>query len=82
MTLRSGDREYYCRAPDRQFPGLSDEYRRRYGDAYEVNSPDNGRLMRIFHDVCEKHGVLHDPEDCFRYIEEIPERQTRLPLFE
>ena len=48
--------------------------------AYEVNSPDNARLMRLFHDACEQHGVLHDPDECFRYIAELPERQ--LPLFE
>lgn len=82
MTLRTGDREYYYRALDRHFPGLSDRYRRQYGDAYEVNSPDNVRLMQLFHTECEKRGVLHDPDECFRYIAEIPERQTQLPLFE
>ena len=78
VTLRSGDREYYYRALDRHFPGLSEQYRRRYGDAYEVNSPDNERLMRLFEAECEKRGVLHDPDACFRYIAEIPDRQTRL----
>ena len=82
MTLRSGDREYYYRALDRHFPGLSGRYRRQYGDAYEVNSPDNERLMRIFHAECEKHRVIHDPDECFRYIAEIADRQTQLPLFE
>ena len=82
MTLRSGDREYYYRALDRYFPGLSERYRRQYGDAYEVNSPDNAKLMDLFHSECEKRGVLHDPDECFRYIGEIPDRQTQLPLFE
>ncbi len=82
MTLRSGDREYYYRALDRHFPGLSETYRLRFGDAYEVNSPDNAKLMQIFHTECEKRGVLHDPEDCFRYIAALPDRQLRLSLFE
>lgn len=82
VTLRSGDREYYYRALDRHFPGLSDRYRRQYGDAYEVNSPDNAKLIQLFHAACEKHGVLHDPDECFRYIAEISDRQTQLPLFE
>ena len=82
MTLRSGDREYYYRALDRLFPGLSEQYRKRYGDAYEVNSPDSAKLMQLFRSECEKHGVLHDPDECFRYIAEIPDRQTQLPLFE
>lgn len=82
MTLREGDREYYYAALDRHFPGLSDKYRRRYGDAYELSSPDNDRLMRIFHSECESRGMIHDPDECFRYISEIPERQTQLSLFD
>ncbi|MBR4906329.1 MAG: radical SAM protein [Clostridia bacterium] len=82
LTLRDGDREYYYRALDRHFPGLSAEYRNRYGNAYEVNSPDGEKLMRIFHSECEKHGILHDPDACFRYIAEIPDRQKQMSLFD
>ena len=82
VTLREGDREYYYRALDRHFPGLSDEYRKNYGNAYEVNSPRNRELMRMFHAECEKRGVLHDPEACFRYITAMPEKTVQLSLFE
>lgn len=82
MTLRDGDREYYYRALDRHFPGLSGEYRRRYGSAYEVNSPDHTRLMTLFHEFCERYGMLHTPEECFRYIAELPEKHRQLSLFE
>ena len=82
LTLRDGDREYYYRALDRLFPGLSDEYRKRYGNAYEVNSPDSEKLMRIFRSECEKHGVIHDPDACFRYIAELPEQPGQMSLFE
>ena len=82
LTLRDGDREYYYRALDRHFPGLSAEYRKRYGNAYEVNSPDSEKLMHIFHSECEKHGVIHDPDACFRYIAEIPDRQKQMSLFD
>ena len=81
VTLRDGNREYFYRALDRHFPGLSDAYRKRYGSAYEASSPNAPALMRIFHDECEKHGVLHQPEDCFRFIAEIPERSEQLSLF-
>ena len=80
MTLRSGNREYYYQALDRLFPGLSHKYQAIYGESYEVLSPQNNELMRLFHSECEKHGVLHDPEDCFRYIAEIPERYPQLSL--
>lgn len=82
LTLREGNREYFYAALDRNFPGLSDEYRRRYGNAYAVNSPNNDALMKIFHRECERRGVLHDPEDCFRYIARLPERREQLSLFE
>ena len=81
LTLRQGNREYFYSQLDRHFPGLSDEYRKAYGSAYVVSSPRQDELMRIFHAACEKYGVLHDPEDCFRYIAELPELDTQLSLF-
>lgn len=82
MTLRDGSREHYYRALDRHFPGLSDEYRKRYGAAYEIPSPDDERLSRLFHEACEARGVLHDPDACFRYIAELPEDKAQLSLFD
>ena len=82
LTLREGDREYFYRALDRHFPGLSEQYRRLYGNAYELNSPNSAALMRLFHTECEQCGVLHDPDACFRYIAELPEKQPQLSLFD
>ena len=81
LTLRDGNREYFYEALDRHFPGLSDEYRQRYGNAYEVPSPNSAALWRIFHAECEKHGILHDPDDCFRFIADLPEQNEQLSLF-
>lgn len=80
MTLRSGNREYYYQALDRLFPGLSKEYQKKYGDRYEVLSDRNKDLMRYFHESCEKYRVIHDPEACFRFIAEMPERYEQLSL--
>ena len=82
MTLRDGNREYYYRALDRLFPGLSGWYREQYGAAYEVVSERNSELMRLFHETCERHGILHDPEACFRYTSEFPEEDRQISLFE
>lgn len=82
MTLREGSREYYYRALDRSFPGLSLQYRQRYGNAYEVVSPRHDALIRLFHETCERYRVLHDPEECFHYIAEIPETTKQLSLFD
>ena len=82
LTLREGNREYFYDALDRRFPGLSEEYRRRWGNAYEVSSPHSDALMGIFHRECEKRGVLHDPEACFRFIAAWPEENRQLSLFD
>lgn len=82
VTLRDGSREYYYRALDRHFPGLSEVYRKRYGNAYEASSPNRDALLRIFHAECERRGVLHDPDDCFHFIAQLPERPDQLSLFD
>lgn len=81
MTLREGDREYYYAALDRHFPGLRARYEITYGDAYEIVSPNHTALMPLFHAICEKHGILHTPEDCFAYLNTLPETDTQLTLF-
>lgn len=82
LTLRQGDREYYYKALDRHFSGLKSEYQKRYGNSYEVNSPDNAKLMNIFHSVCETHGIIHNPDECFEYIADMPETNSQLSLFD
>ena len=82
MTLRDGSREHYYRALDRLFPGLSDAYRTEYGNAYAVMSPQNDRLSRLFHETCQARGILHAPEDCFRYITDMPEAYVQTSLFD
>ncbi len=81
MTLREGDREYYYQALDRHFPGLRQKYHQKYGYAYELASDRNGELMGIFRSVCQRHGILHDVDACFRYLHEFPEKYKQLTLF-
>ena len=80
VTLRAGDREYFYAALDRHFPGLRRRYESAYGDAYEVLSPNNPSLMRLFHRECEKHGVLHDAQSVFAWMREFPEDTGQLRL--
>lgn len=80
LTLREGNREYFYRALDRHFPALRRRYEQTYGEAYEIVSPNHKRLMRIFHETCSAHGILHSPEDCFRYLQELPEPFEQLTL--
>ena len=81
LTLREGDREYYYAALDRHFPGLKEKYIARYGNAYEVPSPHSWELMDLFRKTCKKHGMLYRPDDCFKYIEEFPDKYEQLSFF-
>jgi len=82
LTLREGDREYFYAALDRHFPGLKEQYIRRYGNAYDLPSPNNATLMRRFRETCAAHGILSRPEDCFSYLHAFPECDDQLSLFD
>lgn len=81
LTLRHGDREYYYAALDRHFPGLKERYIRRYGNAYELPSPNREALMRQFRAFCAEHGMLCRTEDCFAFLREFPEKYEQMALF-
>ena len=82
LTLREGDREYYYAALDKYFPGMKRKYIERYGNAYELPSPENDLLMRMFINVCRKNDILCTPDECFRYMNEFPERDVQMSLFD
>ena len=81
LTLREGNREYFYAALDRRFEGLSQRYRREYGNSYEIVSPEHGRLMSKFNVFCDKYGIIHDFNECFSYLNELPEKYQQLTLF-
>lgn len=76
LTLREGNREYFYKQLDRLFPGLKEKYIRNYGNQYEIASPDNRRLMRLFHQKCEESGIVHDNEKIFRYLHTFEEKDA------
>lgn len=80
LTLREGDREYYYAALDKHFPGLKQRYISRYGNSYELPSPDNDRLMRLFVRECQQSGIEYRQDRIFHYINEFPENE-QLTLF-
>lgn len=68
LTLREGNREYFYEKLDEHFPGLKQKYQSKYGYSYEVRSDHSDRLMCIFHNECERHGILHDNGEIFQYL--------------
>ena len=82
LTLREGDREYYYAALDRHFPGLKERYIRRYGNAYNLPSPNSARLMGLFHKICGDNGIISDPDECFRFMQKFPEKCPQTSIFD
>ena len=82
LTLREGDREYYYAALDKYFPGMKQRYIRKYGNAYELPSPNARELMNIIQRKCKEKGILSTPEECFGYMRKLPERQTQISIFD
>jgi DNA repair photolyase len=72
MTLREGDREYYYRKLDEHFPGMKEKYIQTYGSSYQLLSPNNTMLMKIFHETCAAHNIDCDNDALFAYMREFP----------
>lgn len=80
LTLRSGDREYFYAQLDRHFPGLKQRYIQKFGNAYELASPNEARLWTVFDEECERYGIVSDQTRIFQYLRELPEPE-QLSLF-
>lgn len=75
LTLREGNREYFYAQLDRLFPGLKERYIRTYGNSYQVESPRQGELMKLFHQKCEEYGIIHNNQEIFQYMSTFEEKQ-------
>lgn len=82
VTLREGDREYFYTQLDRLFPGVKQRYIDAFGLSYECASPNNDRLMALYHETCQTHGILSDPHAVFRYLGELPEGPPQISMFD
>ena len=82
LTLREGDREYFYAALDKHFPVLKEKYIKTYGNAYNLPSPNSKYLMDLFQSICKENNLLYKPQDCFRYLNEFPEPNKQLTLFD
>ena len=82
LTLREGDREYYYEALDKFFPGMKERYINRYGNAYELPSPNAKELTKLFKSICNNNGIISEPDECFRYMQELPDKYSQMSLFD
>lgn len=63
VTLRQNQRAWYYNKLDEHFPGLREQYVRRYGDSYECNSPRAGEIRNFFQRECDKGGIIYRMKD-------------------
>lgn len=80
LTLREGNREYFYSQLDRLFPHLKEKYIRTYGMQYQIGSPRNDMLMKIFHQLCENNGIVHDNNRIFEYLCSFEEKSQYVQL--
>ena len=80
VTLREGNREYFYNQLDEHFPGLKEKYINLYGNQYVLSSPDNKSLMKLFHEKCDEHGMIHNNDFIFDYLHTFEEKQVAKQL--
>ncbi len=83
LTLRDGDRQYYYQQLVKHFSGLKERYIKRYGNAYEIPSPNSQKLLHLLQTTCKAHGMVYDTNALFLYMHTLKEKQEKeqLPLF-
>ena len=74
VTLRDGNREYFYTQLDKKFPNLKEQYIKEYGNSYIINSKNNTKLMKIFHEFCEENKIDHNPDKIFNYLNEFEDK--------
>lgn len=82
VTLRDGNREYFYKALDKHFPGIKNKYIRTYGNAYDIPSPNNKKLLEILKETCVKNGMMYQIKECFQYLHEFPQKYEQMSLFD
>ena len=80
LTLREGNREYFYSKLDEYFPGMKERYIRRYGYSYEVSSPQNVELMKLFHDFCSKNNILHNNDEIFEFMNRFETKRNYIQM--
>ena len=77
---REGSREYFYKQLDQLFPHMKEKYIRTFGNQYELNSPRNSSLMRLFHQICTEKGIVHDNRQIFEYLNTFEEKNNYVQL--
>ncbi len=80
LTLREGNREYFYSQLDRLFLHMKEKYICTYGMQYQLSSPKHNELMKLFHQICEDSGIMHDNSKIFEYLYSFEEKNSPIQL--
>lgn len=75
MTLRDGNREYYYKKLEENFPGIKEVYEKEFGDSYSISSPNNKELMKVFYKKTNEHKIMNKPDEIFEYLHDYPKKR-------
>ncbi|MEE1157012.1 MAG: radical SAM protein [Methanobrevibacter sp.] len=72
LTLRDGNREYFYKKLDENFPSLKEKYITHFKNNYQVPSPYNSKLMKIFLKRTYDAGIMNNFDEIFPYLYNLP----------
>lgn len=81
LTLREGCREFFYKNLDEKFPGLKEKYIKTYGDSYQIISLHNKKLMSLFEKKCDKHQIIRDNKEIFRYLSTYEDKSAAKQIY-
>ena len=84
LTLREGNREYFYQKLEKNFPGkgLFTLYNKYFRDSYVCNSPNHEKLSKIFHNFCAENKIMHNNEEIFAYLRDLPKDKIKKDYLE
>lgn len=80
LTLREGNREYFYKKLDENFPGLKKEYIKKYKNNYSLNSPKNKKLLDIFYQKTSANNIMNNDKEIFNYLHYLKEKTIQTTL--
>lgn len=83
LTLRDGNREYFYKKLDQFFPGVKEQYQKKYESSYTLVSLNAKLLDEFFFSFCKEHNIMSSPNECFSYLRDYPQvkNDSQLSLF-
>ena len=49
-------------------------------NSFTISSPKHNELMKLFHQICEDSGIMHDNSKIFEYLYSFEEKNSPIQL--